>query len=161
VTIQESANNFFEVLRTKAPALLSLREQEVLDRVHEASGEVEEIVTRLIYNNDLLQKFQSRSLDGINALAVAPTKTLVRLIDEFPEEFFDGKFFRMPYMNINLPDPNATDRLRNEAKERLLSFVKDALWVISETRTSTLLQQKAELARCSLSLSFLEQEIEN
>lgn len=161
VTIQESANNFFEKLRDKIPSLLSLREQEVLDRVHEAAGEVEEIATALIYNTDLLHKFQSRSMGGINALSVAPARTLVRLIDDFPEEFFDRKFFRMPYMSINLADPNATERLRNEAKERLLSFLKDAFWVISETRATPYRQQKAELARCSHSLSFLEQEIEN
>ncbi len=159
-TIQESANNFFEKLREKGPDLLSLREQEVLDRIHEAVGEVEEIATKLIYNTDLLHKFQSRSIGGITALSVAPAKTLVRLIDEFPEEFFDNKFFRMPYMSINLTDPNATERLRNEAKERLLSFLKDALWIISETRATPYRQQKAELARCSHSLSFLEQEID-
>ncbi len=61
VTIQESVNNFFDRLREKIPALLSLREQEVLDRVHEAVGEVEEIVTALIYNTELLHKFQTRS----------------------------------------------------------------------------------------------------
>lgn len=160
-TIQETANNFFQKLREKAPALLTLRGQEVLDLVHESTGEAEEIVTALIYNPDLLHEFQSRTIGGINALSVAPARTLVRLIDGFPEEFFDRKFFRMPYMSINLADPNATERLRNEAKERLLSFVKDALWIISETRATPFRQQKAELARCSHSLSFLEQEIEN
>ncbi|MBV9924485.1 MAG: ATP-binding protein [Acidobacteria bacterium] len=157
--MQEAANTFFNTLKERAIELLSLREQEVMDHVHEAVGEVEEIANSLLSNTDLLRRFQSRDVGSINALAVAPARTMVRLVDRFPEEFFDGKFFRMPYMDINLPDPNSTERLRGESKERLLSFLKDALWVISESR-SPARQQKAELARCLHSLNILEQETE-
>lgn len=158
--MQETAHTFFNRLRERAPELLSLREQEAIDHVHEAVGEVEEIANALLSNTDLLRKFQSRSIGAINAMAVAPARTLVRLVDRFPEEFLDGKFFSTPYTAINLPDPNSTERLRNESEERLLSFLKDALWVITESR-SPARQQKAELSRCSQSLSILEQEIED
>lgn len=157
--MQEAANTFFNTLKEQAIGLLSLREQEVMDHVHEAVGEVEEIANALLSNTDLLRRFQSRGVGSINALAVAPARTMVRLVDRFPEEFFDGKFFKTPYSDINLPDPNSTERLRSESKERLLSFLKDALWVISESR-SPARQQKAELARCLHSLNILEQETE-
>lgn len=156
--IQEKAAAFFGRLRERAAELLSLREQEVLDCIHESLGEVEEIVSALISSPDLLRKFQSRQVGAINALSQVPARTLVRLVERFPEEFFDGKCFNVPYLGIELSDEKSTERLRNEAKDRLLSFLKDALWVISEVPTTSRRQRKAELARCSYSLAFLEQE---
>lgn len=157
--MQETANTFFSRLREFAPEILSLREQEVIDYVHDAVGEVEEIANALLSNTELLRKFQTRSTGAINSLSVAPAKTIVRLVEHFPEEFFDGKFFKMPYSEIQLPDPRSTERLRTESKDRLLSFLKDALWVISESRSNSK-QQRAELARCAQSLNILKQEIE-
>lgn len=157
--MQETAHTFFNRLKEDAPSLLSLREQEVIDFIHEAIGEVEEIANALLSNKDLLAKFQARSNGGINALLVAPARTMVRLVEHFPEEFFDGKFFNAPYLDINLPDPNSTDRLRTDSKDRLLSFLKDALWIISESRSGSR-RHKAEIARCVQSLNILKQEIE-
>ena len=155
--VQEYATIFFSRLREKVPELLTMREQEAIDCVHESGGEVEDIVTHLVYNGDLLQKFQNRLPGSIPALSYAPARTLVRLVERFPEHFFDGHFFRMPYLAIKLRDANATERLRSETKDRLLSFIKDAAWVISETPAQNS-RQKEELARCAHSLSFLQQE---
>lgn len=159
--IQEVAKAFFDHLREAAVQLLALREQEALDCIHLSAGEVEETISKLTSRPELLQKFQSRSIGAIDALVVVPSRTLIRLVEKFPEEFLDGKFFRMPFSAISLPDVNATERLRNGAKERLLSYLKDALWILSDSDSSGSPQRrKNELARCAHSLSFLAQETE-
>lgn len=150
--IQELATAFFNRLRENAIQLLAERELEVLNCIHESAGDVEEITAALIYNPELLQKFQGSSVGAISALSVAPARTLIRLVDKFPEEFLDGKYFTIPYSGIKLADPNATDRLRNTAKDRIISFMKDAMWIISEVHSN---RSKEELARCAHSLSFL------
>lgn len=159
--IQEIAKAFFDRLREAAVQLLAVREQEALDCVHLSAGEVEETIAKLTSRPELLQKFQSRSIGAIDALSVVPSRSLIRLVEKFPEEFLDNKFFRMPYSAINLPDQNATERLRGGARERLLSYLKDALWILSDADSSGPPQRrKNELARCAHSLSFLAQETE-
>lgn len=158
--IQERAKAFFDRLRDQSIQLLAVREQEVIDSVHRSAGEVEEIVAKLTNQPDLLQKFQTRAVGSIDALTVAPSRTLIRLVEQYPEELLDEKFFRRAYMTINLPaDKDATERLRNGSKERLLSYLRDALWILNDSNATVPPQRrKDELARCSHSLSFLEQE---
>ena len=85
-----------------------------------------------------------------------PPKTLYRLVDHFPEEVFDGKALATPYMSICLKDVNATQRARDDSKERTLAFIKDALHIISGYSQRI---QKNELARASLSVDFLIKEL--
>ncbi|MPN14124.1 hypothetical protein SDC9_161450 [bioreactor metagenome] len=59
-------------------------------------------------------------------------------------------------MSIALPDENATTRAREESKERILSFIKDALRVAGGYGQRV---QKDELTRASLSVDFLLKEL--
>ncbi|MGG1660909.1 ATP-binding protein [Brevibacillus sp. NRS-1366] len=160
ITIQERADNFFERLRTSSVKLLSSRESEVLDSIHEHAGDLEDTLTRLMSTPDLQVKLQTRAPGGIAALLFVPERTLVRLASRYPEEFFDGKFFNTNYQNINLPSQEATDRVREEAKERIIAYIKDALWVLSPwgttQRGASLKRSREELLRCSHSLELLE-----
>lgn len=155
-SVQERGHAFFERLRESALGLLRIREREAVDCIYESSGEVEEIINALIQNVSLLNKFQSRAPGSIEAIPAVPPRTLVRLVDRFPEEFFDGKFFSTPYTQISLPDANATERLRQRAKERIVMFLKDALWIITDT-TSQIAQNlsKEDIARCQHSITSL------
>ena len=74
------------------------------------------------------------------------------------ELIFDGKVVKAPYMNIALSDPNATNRSRSESKDRLISFLKDALRL---TINSPFGQKdlKNELSRAALSIEFLIGEL--
>lgn len=85
-----------------------------------------------------------------------PSKTLYRLIERFPEDVFDRKVLQTPYTAIKLQDEKATQRARDESKDRALSFIKDALRVISGYSQRV---QKNELARASLSVEFLLKEL--
>ena len=86
-------------------------------------------------------------------------RSLIRLFDKFPELIFDGQVVNAPYSQISLFDENATIRSRNESKERVIAFLKDALRI---TNNSPIGQKdlKNELARASLSIEFLMGELE-
>ena len=78
-------------------------------------------------------------------------------MERFPEDVFDGKVFSTPYMTINLSDEKATQRARDASKDRILSFIKDALRIVSGYGR---LIPKDELTRTSLSVDFLARELE-
>lgn len=96
-------------------------------------------------------------LEPFLIIEFVPPKTLYRLVERFPEEVFDGKAFSTPYLAINLTDENATQRAREASKDRILSFIKDALRIVSGYGQRV---QKDELTRASLSVDFLVREIE-
>jgi hypothetical protein len=81
-------------------------------------------------------------------------------VDRFPEEFFDGKFFKTPFVEIRLRDGNATERIRQQTKERTVALLKDSLWIISD---STALfghsVSKDDIARCEHSIASLNKGI--
>lgn len=149
--LQEKADAFFKTLRDKLSDALSGNKQEVLDCIFEASGEVEETINSLFPDTDLILAFQNRSSEGYKAMEQVPYKTLVRLVDRFPALVFDGKVMTAPYETIFLPDTVATERMRNEAKDRMISFLKDALRMVAVNNN----MNKNELARAAISIDFL------
>jgi hypothetical protein len=156
-SLQDRASSAFEFLREKLAIVLKDHAAEVIACVHESTGEVEETIANIIQSNpSLLVVFQSGGADGYDAIDYVPPKTLYRLIERFPEDVFDGKVLQTPYTAINLQDEKATRRARDESKDRALSFIKDALRVISGYSQRV---QKNELTRASLSVDFLLKEL--
>ena len=62
-------------------------------------------------------------------------------------------------ISLVLADAAATERARSESKDRIMSFLKDALWILGQTGGAGSFRGKDELARCSHSISFLQREI--
>ncbi len=156
-SLQDRASSVFELLREKLAVSLIDRAADVVACIHESAGEVEETITNLIQSNtSLLTVFQSGAEAGYDAIDFVPPKTLYRLVERFPEDVFDGKVLQTPYTAISLLDEKATQRARDESKDRALSFIKDALRVISGYSQRV---QKNELARASLSVDFLLKEL--
>lgn len=156
--LQEKAAGMFDRLREKLLSKLADKKSLVLDCVYESSGEVEETILSLLSNSQLLLKFQNKEDEGFAALEQVPPRTLLRLVDNFPEDLFDGKVFAAPYASLVLGDKQATERTRSESKDRIMSFLKDALWV-GQSGATSLARGKDELARCAHSINFLAQEI--
>lgn len=154
----DRSSSAFELMREKLTQALRLRAEDVVKCIHESTGEVEETVANIINANpSLLMPFQNSTTDGFDAIEFVPPKTLYRLVERFPEEVLDGKAFSTPYLTINLTDENATQRAREASKDRLLSFIKDALRIVSGYGQRV---QKDELTRASLSVDFLVRELE-
>ncbi len=154
----DRATSAFELLREKLLHALCGRAADVVKCIHESTGEVEETVANIINtNHGLLIPFQDATAAGFGAIEFVPPKTLYRLVDRFPEEVFDGKAFSTPYLNICLRDNNATQRAREDSKDRILSFIKDALRIVTGYGQCV---QKDELTRASLSVDFFVRELE-
>jgi hypothetical protein len=158
-TLQEKATGVFERLREKLVVKLDGKKIPVLACIHESIGEVEETVSAMLSNGPLVLMFQNKEEEGFDALGHVPFRTLLRLVDRFPEDVFDGKVFAAPFTSLTLSDPQATDRKRGESKDRVMSFLKDVLWVLGQTGVVSATRGKDELARCSHSINFLAQEI--
>lgn len=158
-TLQEKATSLFERLRERLEDKLDGKKNLVLDCIHESIGEVEETVFAMLSNGPLVLQFQKKDEEGYAALSNVPFRTLLRLVDRFPENVFDGGIFSAPYASLTLSDPQATIRARNESKDRIMSFLKDALWVLGQTGVVSAARGKDELARCAHSINFLSQEM--
>ncbi|UWG95945.1 ATP-binding protein [Dehalobacter sp. DCM] len=158
VTLKERAEEFFQLLREKLKVNLSNRYTEVLSCVQESAGETEDTVQAMLSNGDLIHAFNMKTSDGIDALEFVPVKTLIRIINKFPEEVFDGKVFKALYANLVGPnlESKARERLMDEARERIISFLKDAAVILGERSVKL---SKNELYRYSLSIDFLLEEI--
>ena len=157
-SLQDRATKAFTTLREKMIDALRPRAVDVLKCVHESSGDVEDTVNRMLFNPTLIQRFQACENSGYDALEYVPEKALLRLVDRFPELVFDGKVVNAPYMSISFADEKATERSRNESKERLMSFLKDTLRVMTNTSFGQR-DLKNELSRSSLSIDFLLGEL--
>lgn len=153
--LQEKADGFFERLREKMSDALASIKHDVLECIHESVGEVEDSIKALIPDMDSIVAFQSKASEGYVVMNVVPIRTLIRLIDRYPEMVFDGKVLNTPYSAISLPDQNATLRMREEAKERIMSYLKDAARLLN----STSLSGKNEMARISISIDFLTEAL--
>jgi len=158
-SLQEKAAGMFDRLRERLMDRLVGKKKETLDCVHESSGEVEETVMSLLSNGPLAIKFQARDEEGFEALGHIPFRTLLRLVDRFPEYLFDGKVFAAPYSSLSLIDPQVTERARAESKDRVLSFLKDALWILGQTGVVSASRGKDEMFRCAHSINYLSREI--
>lgn len=162
VGLQERAAALFDRIRSNLQELLASLAVDAIACIHESNGEVEETTNALLSRPELMKNFTRREEAGFEVLEYVPYRTLLRLIDRFPERLFDGKLFKALYEEIELPDEKATERTRLESKDRIISFLKDALWIIGQSgNISSSRSGKDELARCSHSITFLEQELVN
>ncbi|KQO18067.1 ATP-binding protein [Paenibacillus sp. Leaf72] len=158
ISLKERAEELFQILREKMIDGLAHRYSDVIACVQESPGETEDTVQAMLSNGDLISAFNLKTSDGIDALEFVPVKTLIRVISQFPEELFDGKVFKAMYNNLACAslDQKAYDRLKDGARERIISFLKDAAVILGE-RSGSL--SKNELYRYSLSVEFLMGEI--
>ncbi len=148
--LQEKADLFFSRLREAMIDSFEGIASSVIDCIHESVGDVEETINAMFPQTSLIQAFQDR-VDDLAALEYVPVRALIRIIEKYPESVFDGKVFSTMYAGIKLPDEKSTERSRNEAKERMVSYLKDAARLTSTASN----MDKNELSRIQISLDFL------
>lgn len=153
--LQEKADAFFKILRDKMSDALAGEKQGVLSVIHESTGEVEETISALLTDPPRLLAFQAKEIDGYDVFDILPVRTLLRLIDRFPEHVFDGRVLNVPFTAIKLTDAKATERMRDEAKERMMSFLKDGARILSSSQ----MNNKNELSRAAISIDFLTEAL--
>lgn len=158
-SLQEKAQEVFKRLREGIYDSLKDHYEEVLECIHESSGEVEDTVSSMFSNSALIVSFQNKEQEGYEAIEYVPERTLVRLVDRFPEYIFDDQVIHAPYTMINITDPKASERIRNESKDRIMSYLKDALSMVTHAGYGAR-DKKNELSRASISIDFLLEGIE-
>ena len=149
--IQERAAFLLEEVKEKFVSALDSVSQGVVDLIHEASGEVEEIIPHILGDAELLGLFQAKDPKAITVIEVVPGRTLVRILEKFPAALMDDIVFARPFKNIKVQDDKVTERMRTLSKKHLLSWLEDVVY-FSELKQSA---SKDELRRGRYSLSLL------
>ena len=152
-SLKDQALTLFDELREKLIEHLERKYSQVISCIKESAGETEETMNAILSNTELYQAFDLGTSESIAVIDHVPVKTLVRLVDRFPEDLFDRIVFDALYSTIKLDDVNAAQRLRDASKERILSLLKDAQSVVSDHNSKGL--SKDELIRYGLSLNIL------
>ena len=153
-SLKEQAHVIFDEVREKMINLLKPRYEDVIKCIKESAGETEETCSAILSDTDLYQAFSLETSESISVLEFVPTKTLIRLVNNFPEELFDNKLFKALYCQISgFTDQNMIARLKEESKDRIVTLLKDAQAIINEQSRRKL--HKDELVRYGLSLNIL------
>ena len=156
-SLNEQATLFFDELKEKLQKKLTDKFMEVNDCIRESVGEAETTVNAMLSEPELLTAFNECSPESIGVIQYIPTRTIIRLVDKFPDELFDGKLFRAKYNSLpNIGNSEANNRLRIEAKDRIISLLKDALMVQNEQSARL---SKSEMTKCAWSITILQGEL--
>jgi Histidine kinase-, DNA gyrase B-, and HSP90-like ATPase len=90
----------------------------------------------------------SAVLDG-RYLAFIPDGVLPRIVEEWPEAFFDDRLFRGPYVEVS------SSSARRQTVSTVTGYLNDVAWLAQAPQTSS----REQLIRSRLSLQLLPDEI--
>ena len=115
-------NSYFNDVIDKLPYLLGDKKDEVLN-------ELDEQETRTTYMRAMQygQSFDELTTNG-KYLKYLPATTFIKMVNKYPENFFDGKLWADKYMQIEsqIGEENSK-RLRKEIVENYVASLKDIL----------------------------------
>jgi hypothetical protein len=154
--LKERAEMFFGEIRGPMKRLLEPVSNDVVTCIHEAAGESEEAISLALSGGLDFPTIKPDSPTAYEIMEFVPSKTLLRLIERYPDRLFDKQLFDVSYSEIELTDKAMQDRLRESAKERIVSYIKDLLYLISTPSSSI---SKNDLNRVALSLSSLTSKL--
>jgi hypothetical protein len=82
-------------------------------------------------------------------LTFVPPSVVSRIVEEWPEAFFDGRLFSFPYADVK------EEGARRQVVASITSYLNDVAWLTSVPPT----QSRAQLVRARLSLLLLPDEL--
>ncbi len=156
-SLNEQATMFFDEFKERLGAALAHKYEEVIACLKESVGEEEATITALLTEPDLLTAYNEGTAESIGIIQYVPLNTLIRLVDRFPDDVFDGKVFRAKYNTLpNTGNADSMERIKAESKERIISMLKDALLVQGEKSARL---SKNEMTKCAWSIATLKGEL--
>lgn len=156
-SLNEQSSLFFDRLKEALQHSLAEQYAAVVACIKESVGETETTINAMLSEPELLAAFEDTSPDAIGVIQYVPTRTLIRIVERFPQELFDGKVFKAKYNNLpNTGNAEANERIRVEAKDRIVSLLKDALLVQGENSARL---SKNEMTKCAWSITVLQGEL--
>lgn len=150
--LKERAESFFNDIRQPMKQLLEPVSSDVVVCIHESAGEREEAISLALSSGLSFGTIKPDSPTAYDIMDYVPSRTLLRLIERYPERLFDSQLFDVSYTEIVLDDKSMQERLRESAKERVVSYIKDLLYLVSTPSSSI---SKNDLNRVALSLDSL------
>lgn len=150
--LKERAESFFNDIRQPMKQLLEPISADVVSCVHESAGESEDAISLALSSGLDFGTIKPDSPTAYEIMDYVPSRTLLRLIERYPERLFDKQLFDVSYTEIVLADKAMQERLRESAKERIVSYIKDLLYLVSTPSSSI---SKNDLNRVALSLDSL------
>ena len=155
--LKDRAQSILSTIRDGLPQLLGHRTKKAIEIIRSVSSEEEELATNLLDEApDLLEEYQEGREKAAQALAYVATETLIRLVEELPEEFMDNRVFTLPYSDIAVGDEATRSRLRRNALEKIVSYLKDIKTLLKSGGSRP---TKSELIRYANTLAILEDRI--
>lgn len=150
--LKERAESFFSDIRSPMKQLLEPIGADVVACIHESAGESEDAISLALSGGLDFGTIKPDSPTAYEIMDYVPSRTLLRLIERYPEHLFDGRLFDVSYTEIVLADKAMQERLRESVKERIVSYIKDLLYLASTPSSSI---SKNDLNRVALSLDSL------
>ena len=150
--LKERAESFFNDIRQPMKLLLEPISDDVVACIYESAGESEDAISLALSSGLDFGTIKPDSPTAYEIMDYVPSKTLIRLIERYPERLFDKQLFDVSYTEIVLGDKAMQERLRESAKERIVSYIKDLLYLVSTPSSSI---SKNDLNRVALSLDSL------
>jgi hypothetical protein len=155
--LKERSHSVLTSIREKLPELLRSKIKEVLSVIRNVPSEEEKLAAILIEEDPgLLNEYQSEGSDAYRSLGYVTNETLIRLVDNFPEDFMDDRIFRIPYSSITIGDEDAVSRLQKIALGKILAYLRDIETLLKSGGTSP---GKSELIRYANTLLLLEDRL--
>jgi arsenate reductase-like glutaredoxin family protein len=150
--LQDRAHAIMDLIKESLPSLLSHRFEKACNVLNEVPADVEKLALTLIEeSNDLFQAFQNKTEKAHQALAYINNNSLVRLVNEMPEEFLDNKVFNLPYIQINIGDEATIGRIKATSLSKVTTYLRDVCNLFEGKSLN-----KYELIRFANTLSILE-----
>lgn len=151
-SLQERATAVFSVIRERLPLLLEEKVNQCFDLIKCSPSDEEALGSKLLEEApNLIEAYQNRTSASTEVLSYVNDRLIISFVKEFPSELLDKKLFDVPYNTINAFTPATINRLRTQAQERIINYLRDISLFLSASKAS-----KNELIRMSNTLTILE-----
>jgi len=92
-------------------------------------------------------------------LEYSPGRIILRVFENHPDLFFDGKCWDEPYASLDFGSPAVTEETRSAVVNRYVNLLLDAAWLADQAANIPGEVDRARLLRASLALELLNQNL--
>jgi hypothetical protein len=119
---KNNVKGFFEALSNSLPVLLKDEAEPIFDELEDHDQAV--VLQELIRSGVEVARIEDFKKSG-KYLVYLPPKLIIKLIEKYPENFFDGSFWKEGYANIPIPDDTIRKEVREEILQKYISCLND------------------------------------
>jgi len=132
-------DTFFSSVMEALPRILTDESEEIFNEFDDRDKAL--VIQELIRNGvqtSLIDEFKKTG----KYFAFLPSKFIPKIIEKYPENFFDGGFWNVPFSTIALPDETIQKEVKEEILQKYLSCINDLISFRNYRTPDTLYTQK-------------------